>query len=89
MARDDYRDLERNEAAEAEAEKTRKETRTCVPLGLIKSSLGSLARCCWRPEQPTPSDPFEKKYVHTPTHAASSFLKTTTTKTMQSANEIL
>ena len=89
MARDDYRDLDQNEAA---AEKTRKETRRCTPLSLIKSSLGSLARCCWNPgheDSQTPSDPFEKKYVHTPTHAASSFLKTATTRNMQSANEIL
>ncbi len=86
MTRDDYRNLERGEP-----DRTRKETRTCAPLGLIKSSLGSLARCCWRPEQDDcrPSDPFEKKYVHVPTHAASSYLKTTTTKNMQKANEIL
>ncbi len=89
MARNDYRDLGQNGAA---TEKTSKETRGCMPLGLIKSSLGSLARCCWNPgheDSQTPSDPFEKKYVHTPTHAASSFLKTTTTRNMQSANEIL
>jgi hypothetical protein len=34
-------------------------------------------------------DPFEKKYVHVPTHAASSFLKTATTRDMQKANAIL
>ncbi|KAK4041551.1 hypothetical protein C8A01DRAFT_14722 [Parachaetomium inaequale] len=82
MARDNYRDLE------GAGDGTPKETRTCLPLGLIKSSLGSLSRC-WRPEQDGRPDPFEKKYVHTPTHAASSFLKTTTTRDIQRANEIL
>lgn len=63
---------------------------TCSPLGMIKSSIGLISRW-WRPEQASrTSEPApEKKYVHTPTHAASSFLKTTTTKSMQSANDIL
>ncbi|KAK4155559.1 hypothetical protein C8A00DRAFT_13424 [Chaetomidium leptoderma] len=84
MTGDNYRGLE---GGGGDAQR---ETRTCVPLGgLIKSSLGCLSRC-WRPEQNgRTSDPIEKKYVHTPTHAASSFLKTTTTKDIQRANEIL
>jgi hypothetical protein len=82
MARDNYHDLE------LAGDDTPKESRTCLPLGLIKSSLESLSRC-WRSEQDGRRDPFEKKYVHTPTHAASSYLKTTTTRDIQRANEIL
>lgn len=83
MENGNYRDLERD------GPNTPKETRTCLPLGLIKSSLGSIARC-WGPKQGGHMpDPFEKKYVHTPTHAASSFLKTATTRDMQKANEII
>lgn len=82
MTGDNYHHLERD----AEAQK---EERTCSPLGVLMSSLGALSRC-WRPEQnKQASDPFEKKYVHKPTHAASSYLKTTTTRDMQRANEIL
>jgi hypothetical protein len=83
MARDDYRSLEQD------GKEAPDKNRTCSPLGLIKSTLESLSRC-WRPEhEDRTSDPFEKKYVHTPTHAASSFLKTATSKDMQRANEIL
>jgi hypothetical protein len=83
MVRDDYHSLEQD------GKEAPDENRTCSPLSLIKSTLESLS-CCWRPEHEDPtSDPFEKKYVHTPTHAASSFLKTATSKDMQRANEIL
>ncbi|KAK4180144.1 hypothetical protein QBC36DRAFT_320757 [Triangularia setosa] len=59
---------------------------SCSPLGFIKS-LGR-----WWPhdsKQDTPELPLEKKYVHVPTHAASSFIKTTTTRDIRKANEIL
>jgi hypothetical protein len=83
MARDDYRSLQQDETIAPD------ETRTCSPLGLIKSTFESLSRC-WRAEhEDRTSDPIEKKYVHTPTHAASSFLKTATSKDMRKANEIL
>lgn len=71
----------------------RKGGRACQPLGgLLKSSLASLSRC-WRIDHedddgPAPC-PSEKKYVHVPTHAASSFLKTTTTRGIAKANEVL
>jgi len=83
MARDDYRHLKRDE------QETQKKTRSCAPLGLIMSSLGSFSRCWCSAEDGQAPAPVEKKYVHTPTHAASSYLKTTTTRNMQKANEIL
>ncbi|GAB1310037.1 hypothetical protein MFIFM68171_00247 [Madurella fahalii] len=84
MTRDCFRKPERDGI------NTPEQKRTCSPLSMVKSSIGSITRW-WRPEQdPRASKPApEKKYVHTPTHAASSFLKTTTTRSMQSANEIL
>ncbi|KAK4251277.1 hypothetical protein C7999DRAFT_28312 [Corynascus novoguineensis] len=73
-----------------EANATSRQTRTCSPLDLIKSSLESVSRRL-RSEQSgkASTNSLQKKYVHTPTHAASSFLKTTTTREMQRANEIL
>ncbi|KAG7293398.1 hypothetical protein NEMBOFW57_003448 [Staphylotrichum longicolle] len=58
MARDDYRNVEQDE------QETQKKTRSCMPLGLIMSSLGTLSRC-WRPEEnnQTPA-PVEKKYAN-------------------------
>lgn len=80
MARNEYHDIDLH------WRDTRKETRTCSPLGLIKSISH-----WWHAEQhdqtPEPAD--KKKYFHMPTHAASSYLKTTTTKSTQRANEIL
>jgi hypothetical protein len=86
MAPDNYRDLEKDE----QQEETARTTRTCHPLALVKTSLERLTRG-WRLEQDSnrTSDPFEKKYVHKPTHAATSFLKTATTRDMQAANEVL
>ena len=65
------------------------ERRTCSPLGMIKSSMKSVARW-WSPDHfdQVPQAP-PKPYFHTPTHAASSFLKTTRNKAMDRANEIL
>ncbi len=86
MARDDDQGPERREP------ERRTESWTCVPYRPIRIFLETFSHCCWRPEQlegSQPSDPTDKKYFHTPTHAASSFLKTTTTRNMQSANEIL
>ncbi|KAK3394241.1 hypothetical protein B0H63DRAFT_40827 [Podospora didyma] len=95
MAKDGYHDMERQEAEEQEM------NRACSPLGLFKSSFESISRCCWQssspddePLPPPPRAPLssplpEKKYVHVPTHAASSFLRTTTTKPIRKANEIL
>jgi hypothetical protein len=57
------------------------------PIALLKSSLSFLSRC-WRPEE-DPDDHQKIKYMHTPTNAATSFLKTTTTRSIQEANEIL
>ncbi|KXX82223.1 hypothetical protein MMYC01_201787 [Madurella mycetomatis] len=84
MASDSFRNPERD------SKNTQEGKTICSPLGMIKSSIGSVSRW-WRPERDSrTSEPApEKKYVHTPTHAASSFLKTTTTRSMQSANEIL
>lgn len=58
---------------------------SCSPLGFIKS-VGRWWSHDSKKATPEPSP--EKKYVHTPTHAASSFLKTTTTRDIQRANEI-
>jgi hypothetical protein len=85
MAPNNYHNLERDE----QQEETATTTRTCLPVALVKTSLEHLSRF-WRPEQDNrTSDPFEKKYVHKPTHAATSFLRTATTKSMQVANEVL
>jgi len=73
-----------------EANATLRQTRTCSPLDLLKSSLESVSRRLRSEQSGTASThSLQKKYVHTPTHAASSFLKTTTTREMQRANEIL
>ncbi|KAK0664603.1 hypothetical protein QBC41DRAFT_233599 [Cercophora samala] len=59
---------------------------SCSPLGFIKS----FGRWWSHDSKQNTAEPSpEKKYVHTPTHAASSFLKTTTTRDIQRANEIL
>jgi hypothetical protein len=86
MAPNNYHNLERDE----QQEETARTTQTCLPLALVKTSLECLSRC-WRSEQGRNriSDPFEKKYVHKPTHAASSFLRTATTRDIQRANEVL
>ncbi|KAK4204037.1 hypothetical protein QBC40DRAFT_273833 [Triangularia verruculosa] len=63
-----------------------KSRHSCSPLGLIKS----FGRWWSHDSKRNISEPTaEKKYIHTPTHAASSFLKTTTTRGIQKANEIL
>ncbi|SPQ17811.1 2dbce6ed-c881-4e3b-a51e-03476da69990 [Thermothielavioides terrestris] len=84
MASNEYRPIKQGE------QNAHKNARTCLRLGLIKSSLESLSHW-WRAEHedPTASQPVEKKYMHRPTHAGSSFLRTTTTRGMQEANEIL
>ena len=86
MAPNNDRILERDD----QHEETARTVRTCLPLALVKTSLERLSRY-WHPEQGSSqtSDPFEKKYVHKPTHAATSFLRTATTKDMQAANEVL
>ncbi|KAJ9132009.1 hypothetical protein NKR23_g11472 [Pleurostoma richardsiae] len=56
----------------------------------------------WRPRSsnpdPTAEEPpvlreelivFEKRYVHVPSHAASSFMQTATSRDMKKANEVL
>jgi hypothetical protein len=69
----------------------------CSPLGFVKNVRTGVSYW-WKPEHhgagrrhhasPTAS-PNDKKYVHVPTHAASSHLRTTSTATMQEANEAL
>ncbi|KAK4240865.1 hypothetical protein C8A03DRAFT_31033 [Achaetomium macrosporum] len=93
MRPNEHHPLERNEGEE---QQTHVETvwRQYQPLALLKSSLSFLSRC-WRPEGDPDDQTSEHlaerktKYMHTPTNAATSFLKTTTTRTMQRANEIL
>ncbi|KAK4167273.1 hypothetical protein QBC43DRAFT_286201 [Cladorrhinum sp. PSN259] len=66
----------------------------CSPLGLLKSSFRSLSHC-WpsssNPEQETTTVPGveKEKYVHVPTHAAMSHLRTTSSPTIRQANEVL
>ncbi|KAK3382372.1 hypothetical protein B0T24DRAFT_587133 [Lasiosphaeria ovina] len=82
----------------------RQSDRTCSPLGLLKSWSSCFSRAedstdagapsntaaeTAAPPPPPPEEAKEKKYVHVPTHAASSYLKTTTTSEIQKANEIL
>ncbi|KAK0618180.1 hypothetical protein B0T17DRAFT_328054 [Bombardia bombarda] len=89
MPWDNRRDLERNEAGNREQGNL-----SCPPLGLIKSSVSKTVSRWWRPQEddnkpPTQPAPVERRYVHVPTHAASSFLKTTTTSRIRKANEVL
>ncbi len=89
MSRDNYHHLSHHpQLSHTEHQEPPKSTRTCLPLDMLKSSLTSLAHC-WRHSPSPVPDPFEKKYTHTPTHAATSYLKTTTTRTMQAANDII
>ena len=65
---------------------------THPPLGLFKGSVESLTRCLSRSSKGSQTDfgtAGSKKYVHTPTHAAASHLKTTRTRNMDRANEVL
>src|SRR5690606_9831800 len=86
MPNDNHNDLERSGR---EAQMETKPTRS--PLGLFKGSVESLTRCLSRSSkesQPSAELP-TKRYVHTPTHAAASHLKTTRTRNMDRANEVL
>ncbi len=69
----------------------------CSPLGVLKSVKTGLSYW-WQPgrehdQRRTASSPSAevetKKYVHVPTHAASSHLSTTASKSIKKANEIL
>ncbi|KAK3985384.1 hypothetical protein QBC44DRAFT_157425 [Cladorrhinum sp. PSN332] len=67
---------------------------SCSPLGLVKSSLKSISHW-WpsssNPEPKTSTAPTteKKKYVHVPTHAAVSHLRTTSSPSIRRANEVL
>jgi len=43
----------------------------------------------WKRKDPPPAEPEQKKYFHIPTHAASSHLKTTSSRIIREANEVL
>ncbi|KAL2125426.1 hypothetical protein VTJ04DRAFT_1791 [Mycothermus thermophilus] len=72
---------------------------SCFPLGVLMACLGAALSCCrWPSERPAittvappPLPPVlsEKKIPYQPTHAAMSYLKTTTTREIRRANEIL
>ncbi|KAK3899569.1 hypothetical protein C8A05DRAFT_36815 [Staphylotrichum tortipilum] len=90
MSRDNYHQLSHlPHIPHQQQPPKQQQTRTCIPLDMLKSSLTSLSRCWHHNPSSNPRDPFEKKYTHTPTHAATSYLKTTTTRTMQTANDII
>ena len=65
---------------------------SCLSFSFRRSCFGGLLSY-WRPlgkkETDQHHDAFEKKYVHVPTHAASSFMQTATSREMKKANEIL
>ncbi|KHE81789.1 hypothetical protein GE21DRAFT_1310927 [Neurospora crassa] len=84
MPGDNKDDLERGGR---EAQSKTKPTRS--PLSLLEGSVESLTRCLSRSsKEPKPvAETPGKKYVHTPTHAAASHLKTTRTRNMDQANE--
>lgn len=86
MLGDNNSDLERNGR---EAQMDTKPARS--PLGLFKGSVESLTRCLSRSskESKPASEASGKKYVHTPTHAATSHLKTTRSRNMDRANDVL
>ncbi|KAK1752521.1 hypothetical protein QBC47DRAFT_404846 [Echria macrotheca] len=54
-----------------------------------RPSTLDLIKRLWKGKEAEPPAQPEKKYVHVPTHAASSHLKTTSSKSIQKANEIL
>lgn len=66
--------------------------RSCVYLclGAIGSVVGAISSW-WQPNAEPEEMPrlLEERYVHVPEHAASSFMKTTTSREMSRANEIL
>ncbi|KAL0474922.1 hypothetical protein QR685DRAFT_431986 [Neurospora intermedia] len=84
MPGDNKDDLERGGR---EAQLKTKPTRS--PLSFLEGSVESLTRRLSRSSKeskPVAETP-DKKYVHTPTHAAASHLKTTRTRNMDRANE--
>lgn len=92
MTRDNYHIIpldQKERGTTAGADEKRK---SCpLPLGKIKSFFGSISRG-WSYESnkhsTNPEAP-QKKYVHTPTHAASSHLRTMSNASMKKANEVL
>lgn len=55
----------------------------------IGSYFRGILRYCRRQEVEVEEDRTDqKKYIHVPTHAASSFLETATPRTMREANEV-
>lgn len=68
----------------------------CQPLKMVQtrisgifSSTPSSSRRRTEQSAADRQDQSEKKYVHIPTHAASDFLKTMTTREIKKANEVL
>ena len=67
---------------------------SCISFSFRRSCFGGMLSY-WRPlgrrdaDQHQQRDVFEKKYVHVPTHAASSFMQTATPREMKKANEII
>ncbi|KAK1774960.1 hypothetical protein QBC45DRAFT_336375 [Copromyces sp. CBS 386.78] len=83
---------ENNGDLERDGREAQMDTRpTRSPLGLFTGSVESLTRCLSRSskESKPAAETSGKKYVHTPTHAATSHLKTTRTRNMDRANEVL
>ncbi|KAK1764839.1 hypothetical protein QBC33DRAFT_561516 [Phialemonium atrogriseum] len=77
-----------------EAGSAKSRRRSCVFLFLqpVRAAARGVSRW-WRPvankEQELAPQPPQKRYVHVPTHAASSFMQTTTSRGMARANEII
>ncbi|KAK4191856.1 hypothetical protein QBC35DRAFT_279510 [Podospora australis] len=95
MTREDYQSipLVQEEARRTpkyqDQDEEEKKRAKCLPLGKIKSFFTSISHgWSYESNKAAPKTP-EKKYVHTPTHAASSHIRTTSNGSIRKANEIL
>lgn len=75
---------------------TKRHRRSCIHICLLSaiSVMGGISRW-WQPNKEFIKEAdelpqlLEERYVHVPVHAGSSFMKTTTTREVLRANEIL